>query len=82
MAIESTSSSPVSAKTDEVAFLEAARALCCASGLILVEIASNQCTKLLIGGGGVPVLSVLLASPPDHLPVLLLFSITPRFWGY
>ena len=62
MAIESPSSSPVSAKTDEVAFLEAARALRCASGFILAEIASNQCTKLFIGR--VPVPSVLLASPP------------------
>ena len=60
-AIKSTSSSPASAKTDEAAFLEATRALHCASGFILAEIASNQCTKLLIGVALVPL--VLLTSP-------------------
>ena len=55
-------SSPASAKTDEAAFLEAARALRCASGFILAKIVWNQCMKLLIWAALVP--TTLLTSPP------------------
>ena len=61
-AIELIMSSPASMKIDEAAFLEAARALCCASRFILADIAWNQCMKLLIGVALVP--TTLLKSPP------------------
>ena len=62
MAIESTSLSPASVKTDEVAFLEAARALLC----LRIHIGGNcfkPVHKVVDLGGGAPVLSVLLTSP-------------------
>ena len=74
------SSSSASAKTDEVAFLEAARALHCASGFILVEITSNQCIKLLIWR--MPVPSVLLASPPVIACLCCCSSASLRVLGY
>ena len=60
--IELTSPSPTSVNTDEVAFLEAASALFCASMFIFAEIALNHCTKLLIGATSAPI--TLLVSPP------------------
>ena len=51
IATKLTLSSPASGKTDEAAFQEAIRALCCASQFILVKIAWNQVHEVIDQSG-------------------------------